>query len=53
MITVYYFDPDSCKVEEFICNKVVAGVEVCTAVNDNTKEQRQIRYIHLLYIVAE
>ena len=52
-MTVYFFNPDTLAVEEFTCDKVVAGVEVATAVNSLTSEQRQISYIHLLYIVEE
>ena len=53
MMTVYFFNPDTPAVEEFTCDKVVAGVEVATAVNSLTNEQRQIPYIYLLYIVQE
>ena len=50
---VYYFDPDVPAVQEFQCTKVVAGVELATAVNTTTNESKSIKYIHLLYIVDE
>lgn len=53
MMTVYFFNPDTPAVEEFTCQKIVAGVDVATAVNTVTGEQKQISYIHLLYVVEE
>lgn len=53
VMTVYFFNPDTPAVEEFTCNKLVAGVDVATAVNTLTNEQKQISYIHLLYVVEE
>lgn len=52
-MTVYFFNPETPAVEEFTCNKLVAGVDVATAVNTLTNEQKQISYIHLLYVVEE
>lgn len=50
---VYYFDPITSEVKEFQCTKVIAGVELATAVNAITNETKSIKYIHLLYIVDE
>ena len=53
VMTVYFFNPEKPAVEEFTCNKVVAGVDIATAVNALTGEQKQIPYMYLLYIVEE
>ena len=52
-MTVYFFNTEKPAVEEFTCNKVVAGVDIATAVNTLTGEQKQIPYMYLLYIVEE
>lgn len=50
---VYYFDPQKSAVVDAIFHKVVMGVECATLINNDSGEQKSIRYINLLYIVEE